>query len=260
MSQPPKSVQAVTSVRLASGKNTLILEGEPDRRVYQIWVGKLAGSASVALGKVDLVSTGGKNDVLNTLAWFRDHGGNPGNLLGLVDRDEWAQTTISARMKELPQLRVVARRHALESYFCEPNEVRRALKAQTPALAKARLDAFVIQTRKALADRVNHWCLFTVTERVKNRLGEAQFPGVFHDQYVLPSDREVKKRLKTWSSIVKVAAIFSEFDQLRSASSLLSESEQFRSCVWAKPFYEQIVYGGAFGLQSLRNTSIHIPG
>ena len=36
---------------------------------------------------------------------------------------------------------------------------------------------------------------------------------------------------------------------------LLSESEQFRSCVWAKPFYEQVVYGGPSGLQSLRNTS-----
>ena len=43
MSQPPKSVRMVTSIRLASGKNTLVLEGEPDRTIYQIWLGKLAG-------------------------------------------------------------------------------------------------------------------------------------------------------------------------------------------------------------------------
>ena len=122
-------------------------------------------------------------------------------------------------------------------------------------MKKARLDSFVIQTRKALDDRVNHWCLFTVTERVKSRLGEAQFPGIFHDQFVLPSDQEVKKRLKTWSSIVKVAAIFSEFDQLRADSRLVSESKRFRSCVWAKPFLEQVVYGGVSGLQSLKNSS-----
>ena len=40
------------------------------------------------LSKVDLVSLGGKNEVLNALAWFRDRGGNPSNLFGLVDRDE----------------------------------------------------------------------------------------------------------------------------------------------------------------------------
>jgi hypothetical protein len=257
MSQPPKSVQAVTSVRIASAKNTLILEGEPDRRVYQIWLGKLAGGDSAALSKVDLVSLGGKNEVLNALAWFRDHGGNPANLLGLVDRDEWDQATISSRTNDLPQRRVNPRRHSLESYFCDPTEIRLALKAQIPGLVRARLDSFVTQNRSALADRVNHWCLFTVTERLKHRLGEAQFPGVFHDQYVLPSDREVKKRLKTWASIVKAEAIFSEFNQLRAESRMRSESERFRACVWAKPFYEQIVYGGASGLKSLKGTSLH---
>ena len=164
---------------------------------------------------------------------------------------------ISSRAKDLPQLRVNEQRHSLESYFPDPAELRPAPKFDTPLLKKTSLDVLVIQTRKVLVDRVNHWCLFTITERVKNCLGEAQFPGVFHDQYVLPSDREVKIRLKTWSSIVKVAAIFSEFDQLRSKASLLSESERFRSCVWAKPFFEQVVYGGVHGLQSLRGTSVN---
>jgi hypothetical protein len=257
MSQPPKSVQKVVSIRLASSKTTLILEGQPDRNVYEIWLGKLSGSASAALAKVDLVSVGGKNDVLNVLAWFRDHGGDPGNLFGLVDRDEWDQEAISYRSRELPQLRVNEQRHSLESYFCDPAELRPALKADIASQNKTRLDALVTQIRKALADRVKHWCLFTVTERVKNRLGDAQFPGVFHDQYVLPSDREVKKRLKTWSSIVNGVAIFAEFDQLRSESSLMSESERFRSCVWAKPFFEQVVCGGAHGLQSVKSTSVH---
>ena len=36
MSQPPKSVRTITSIRLASGKNTLILEGQPDRNVYEL--------------------------------------------------------------------------------------------------------------------------------------------------------------------------------------------------------------------------------
>ena len=68
-------------------------------------------------------------------------------------------------------------------------------------------------------------------------MNEAQYPGVFHDQYVLPSDREVRKRLRSWASIVKSTDIFKEFDGLRSASRLRPEYEQFRSCAWAKPFY-----------------------
>ena len=80
----------MTSIRSASGKNTLILEGEPDRRVYQIWLGKLAGSEIAAFSKVDLVSLGGKNEVLIALAWFRDHGDNPVRL-GLAGLDEWGR-------------------------------------------------------------------------------------------------------------------------------------------------------------------------
>src|SRR5208283_2189570 len=60
---------------------------------------------------------------------------------------------------------------------------------------------------------------------------------------------------RSWASIVKSTDIFEEFDGLRSASRLRPESEQFRSCVWAKPFYEQVVYASASGLQSLRGTS-----
>jgi len=255
MSQPSKSVQRVRSIRLASPKKTLILEAEPDRKVYEFWLGQLASGLPAALSKVDLISLGGKNEVLNTLAWFRDSEDNPADLFGLVDRDEWDGATIASQIHDLPQLRINPNRHTLESYFCDPREIRPALESLMPGLNRGRLDSLVVEMRSALAHRVDHWCLFTVTERVKNRMNEAQYPGVFHDQYVLPSDREVRKRLRSWASIVKSTDIFEEFDGLRSASRLRPESEQFRSCVWAKPFYEQVVYASASGLQSLRGTS-----
>ena len=255
MSQPSKSVQRVRSIRLASPKKTLILEAEPDRNVYEVWLGQLASGLPSALSKVDLISLGGKNEVLNTLAWFRDSEDNPTDLLGLVDRDEWDGATIASQIQNLAQLRIDPNRHTLESYFCDPREIRPALESLMPGLNRGRLDSLVVEMRSALAHRVDHWCLFTVTERVKNRMNEAQYPGVFHDQYVLPSGREVRKRLRSWASIVKSIDIFEEFDGLRSASRLRPESEQFRSCVWAKPFYEQVVYASASGLQSLRGTS-----
>ncbi len=226
MSQPTKSVQRVRSIRLASPKKTLILEAEPDRKVYEFWLGQLASGLLAALSKVDLISLGGKNEVLNTLAWFRDSEDNPADLFGLVDRDEWDGATIASQIQDLSQLRINPNRHTLESYFCDPREIRPALESLMPGLHRGRLDSLVVE-----------------------------YPGVFHDQYVLPSDREVRKRLRSWASIVKSIDIFKEFDGLRSARRLRPESEQFRSCVWAKPFYEQVVYAGASGLQSLRGTS-----
>ena len=55
MSQPSKSVQRVRSIRLASPKKTLILEAEPDRKVYEFWLGQLASGLPAALSKVDLI-------------------------------------------------------------------------------------------------------------------------------------------------------------------------------------------------------------
>ncbi len=49
MSQPSKSVQRVRSIRLASPKKTLILEAEPDRNVYEVWLGQLASGLPSAL-------------------------------------------------------------------------------------------------------------------------------------------------------------------------------------------------------------------
>jgi hypothetical protein len=51
----------VRSIRLASPKKTLILEAEPDRNVYEVWLGQLAPGLPSALSKVDLISLGGKN-------------------------------------------------------------------------------------------------------------------------------------------------------------------------------------------------------
>jgi hypothetical protein len=76
-----------------------------------------------------------KHSVLATLEWFRDHGGNPSNLFGLVDRDEWDTAAIAGWTAALPQLRVVPTRDGLESYFTDPDELEPCLLDEEQAYA-----------------------------------------------------------------------------------------------------------------------------
>src|SRR5262249_46419839 len=95
------------------------------------------------------------------------------------------------------------------------------------------------------ADWVDHWSLWVTMSRVCRRLGEESFPGFFHDQYALPRDVEIKKRLKVWGAVVDSRAAFLAFDQERTRARGESHSIQLRSCVYAKKFYPVIVVQGA---------------
>ena len=104
------------------------------QKSLRVLAGQLASGLPAALSKVDLISLGGKNEVLNTLAWFRDSEDNPADLFGLVDRDEWDGATIASQIQDLPQLRINPNRHSLESYFCDPREMRPASRVSCRGL------------------------------------------------------------------------------------------------------------------------------
>jgi hypothetical protein len=250
VSAPSKAVSNVQQILGAVTQRVLVLEGPLDKTIYTKWFQKLAAPGTLFTSKVSLIDVGGKKDALAVLEWFRDHGGNPGRLFGLVDRDEWDAATIAFKTQALPQLRVNGDRHSIESYFCDPTEIGWALSQQQLAALQA-------QVLAALPERVDHWALFSVTERVKERLIAAEYPGIFHNQYQLPPDPEIRQRLQTWASILDPNAVFAEFDQLRAAAHGLGVQEQCRRAVWAKDFYEQIVYAGANGLQSVQGKSLN---
>lgn len=256
MSNPPKPVVDVRTRRSTSGRPSLVLEGKDDFDVYSRWLAKLLGPGAVVSSQVDLISVGGKMNVLTVLEWFRDREGNPSDLLGIVDRDEWDDATIAARMTSLTQLRVNALRHGLESYFCDPSEITPALLAEDAVTLGPRIAALEAQVNAALSDRVDHWSLFTLTERLKNRMIEAEYPGVFHALYVLPDDPTIETRLQVWTGIMNSVEAMKEFLHLRTGGRTSPRTAQLRSAVWPKPFFEQVVYGDASGLQAMRAKAI----
>src|SRR5438128_2070173 len=172
MSTPPKIALFVQAILAgAPGKRILLVEGPNDKAVYGAWLKKLA-HPNLFTARVVVEAVDGKRAVLAALEWFRDQGGNPGHLFGLVDRDEWDVAIIATQTAALPQLRVVPGRHCPESYFADPDELEPSLQAENAAYA-AQLSAFRTHLETALLARVAHWALFTTTERLKERMNAA---------------------------------------------------------------------------------------
>lgn len=114
---------------LEAGRRVLLVEGEEDQKVYETWLDKLAGGAGS--GRVpNVVPTGSKAKVLQHITALQQEA-KAGRLHGLIDRDEWDEKEVNSHMSELTGLLVNPDRHCLESYFCEPGELKAALAASS---------------------------------------------------------------------------------------------------------------------------------
>jgi hypothetical protein len=251
MSTPPKPVPFVQGLlRRVPGKRVLLVEGPNDKVIYEAWLKKLAAPNSFT-AKVVVEAVEGKRAVLAVLEWFHDHGGNPPHLVGLVDRDEWDAATIVAQVAVLPQLRVVMGRDCLESYFADPAELELSLQAEDPAYS-GQFAAFRAHLENALPGRVAHWALFTTTERLKERMNAAFYPGAFHATIPIPPDTDIQHRFQTWAGLVAHPQLFNEFDGLRAQALGAVAALQFRSHISAKLFFDDVVYPAPEGLQRFR--------
>lgn len=255
VSTPPKAASRVNGVLGASpGKRVLLVEGPNDKVVYSAWLKKLA-YPSLFSAKVVVEDVGGKQSVLNTLEWFQDHGGNPGRLFGLVDRDEWDVAVLAAMTAALPQLRVAPDRDSLESVFCDPDELQPSLQAENAAYVP-QLPAFRAHLQGALATRVDHWSLFMTTERLKERMSAALYPGAFHSALPIPPDADIESLFQKWAGLVAHPQTFNAFLALRAQAQAAAAGVQFRSHICAKRFFEEIVHPAPNGLQRFRVKSV----
>lgn len=251
MSTPPKPVPQVQKALGAwPGKRILLVEGPNDKGVYETWLKKLA-APTLFTSKVVVEAVEGKHAVLAALEWFRDHGGNPSHLFGLVDRDEWDTAILAAQTAVLPQLRVVASRHCLESYFADPDELELSLQAEDPAYV-AQLPAFRTHLETALPARVAHWALFLTTERLKEQMNATFYPGAFHATIPIPPDADIQHRFQTWAGLVAHPLLFNAFAALRTQALAATATMQFRSHISAKLFFDDVVCPAPEGLQRFR--------
>jgi hypothetical protein len=238
MSLPPKPIPEVQKVLGIGAHKILVVEGKIDFAVYAKWLAKLAYPAPYS-ATLQLVEAGGKSAVITCLRWFADNGGEP-RVFGLVDRDEWDTAIVASLCAGLPQLRINPDRHAIESYFTDPQEIQPALLAIDAGWGP-QVSSFQTTVAASLADYIAHWALLTVTDRLKNRMNEIGYPGHFSTTIPVPPDADIQARFVQWSRTLDTDAAFQDFRNLRQAALGDPPLTQFRSRVWAKLFFERVI-------------------
>jgi hypothetical protein len=241
MSTAPEWVTMRAEPARSIGKRVLAVEGMRDAQVYAAWLQKLVAAETLAEDKVVTVSTEGKAQLLAGLKWYRQEGGNPADVFGLRDRDEWDLARIETELAALPQLRVNAHRHCLESYFCDPAELRTALARSLIPNGGRAAKSTEVAARLGLANWVGHWALWTTLERVKNSMSDAAYPDAFHHGIASPPDKVVKAKLSEWAAMIDVARIMRDYRALRKSARRRPTPEQFASCIYAKNVFSQVV-------------------
>jgi hypothetical protein len=224
---------------LEAGRRVLLVEGEIDQKVYEAWLDRLAGGKGS--GRVpNVVPSGGKSRVLQYLAALRsDAEGH--RVFGLVDRDEWDDVEAKQRLADLPGLRTNTNRHCLESYFCDPFDLKPAV-ARSPIIdGDKATKAIQSAVKRGLSAWVGHWALWTTLERLKNSMSEAAYPDAFHQGIEPPDDSVVKTKLQEWAGMIDVDQVMQDYRALRKAALRRSEREQLHSCIYAKNVFPQVV-------------------
>ena len=246
MSDVPDWMRPVALPTLKQGKRVLVVEGDDDKDVYIAWLKQLTPRGTIFSDRLVVVDAGSRDQVLQGLLWYRDVASPPpGQLFGLVDRDEWDAPTLSAKRAEIPRLLVNESRHCVESYFIDPAEIEAALLEKDRTLYGPSIPAIRTAIDRERLAWVDHWALWVTMCRVSRRLSEELFPGRFHDHVPLPADPDVEQRLRDWASIVEAGTIFESFRQERGAARAGTETEQFHGCIHAKKFFTRIVVPNA---------------
>jgi hypothetical protein len=246
MSDLPDWIRPVALPTLKQGKRVLAVEGDNDKDVYVAWLKKLTPRGTIFSDKLVVVDAGDRGKVLQGLIWYQDLSAPPpGELFGLVDRDEWDAATVNAKRADIPRLLVNESRHCLENYFIDPSDVVAALRSHDAKFYEPHIAAIRAAIEAQRAVWADHWALWVTMCRVSRRLSEELFPGHFHDQVPLPADPDIQARLQVWASVVEAGAVFEAFRQERHAARARTATEQYRGCIHGKRFFSQIVVQSA---------------
>lgn len=230
-----KSIAPVETARKILGKKrVLFVEGPGDEQVYSRWLARLD---PLYTAKVELVKTGGRDLGIQAI---KELAAEP-NVYALLDRDEWDGPRTMAVTAIAPRLLVNQGRHCLENYFCAPQDIAAILNHHDSPKYSPALPAFATALDAVRNAWIDHWAMWTTAMRLQVDMMSEGCSKYFHKIVPLPSDADIKARIATWSAVVDKDKIFAEFDSLRKHGQSLPSEGQFRSCIWGKKFFPEIV-------------------
>lgn len=230
-----KSIAPVeTAKKILGKKRVLFVEGPDDEQVYSRWLAQLDPLYSA---KVELVKTGGRDQGIRAITEMATEP----NVFALLDRDEWDASRTAALAAIAPRLLVNQARHCLENYFSAPADIEAILVHHDSATYSPALPTFKAALETIRAVWVDHWAMWTTAMRLQVDMVSEGCSKHFHKVVPLPSDADIKARIATWSTVVNKDNIFNEFDSLRKHGRSLLPEDQYRSCVWGKRFFSEVV-------------------
>jgi hypothetical protein len=158
---------------------------------------------------------------------------------GLVDRDEWAETQVTAAQTETPNVQILPRFTA-QNYWVNPDELWNLIPATARTShpgAQAQLTAEIESQR---ADWTAHGAMWRVMLRRQVGLGDLRFPQELMDAPVT-DEMQVMDILTRWHNYFEPQDVMDEYRIERDAVLVRPPNEQYAHVIHGKRFFRQVV-------------------
>jgi hypothetical protein len=215
-------------------KRALIVEGKDDESALTILLQRHHPNWEQ---RWIIAPAGNKQQVQEVLAVEPDW-------IGLVDRDEWDQSTIDQRTQRLPKLLVLPR-FCIENYLINPTEIWQAIPVKRQATVDGGESAFTQNILAELPHYLRHGVLWKVVTPLWSGLRALGFKDALaaeHSVSTAQDDAEIRRILGDWDQLLDPERIFTEFQQQLSEVQQLSVAEQLALWIHGKTFWKNVVH------------------
>ncbi len=228
-----KLIQKIKNEKIGvTGKKVLMLEGTDDVDSFSLFLENKIGPQWEQHWTLEFAE--GKKRVLEVLqrepAW-----------IGVVDRDEWSETTITDKQLELPNLCVLPR-FCLENYVIDPDELWEAL----PQIQRIKIAGGAEELRTLLLQDKDIWLRHGVLWSVINPLWEGLRAIGFKNDLLevtnAQDDNHIKGKLDEWHDYLDPDLLFETFSEQLQIASTDSVEKQLRIWIHGKFYYENVVH------------------
>jgi len=232
MSKVQQKISEIEEQKIgATSKRVLLVEGVDDIAVASSFLFKKYPDS---LSDWVIADAGNKRQVLAILkkrpSW-----------LGMVDRDEWDQTTVQQQERDHPNLWVLPR-FCIENYFILPDE----LWAAFPVNQQTKLVGGKAKLQQRLIAPLEQWVAHGVLWSVINPLWDGLRAKGFKEALLAPevalNEETIKKTLQQWHDYLEPQALWNMYQQKLQEVKHLSVEEQMKHCIHGKHFYTTVVH------------------
>lgn len=214
----------------ATSKRVLIVEGVDDEDGFSQFLNKKFTNWE---SDWVIASAGNKSGVLKILE-------NEPTWVGVVDRDEWSEETLTQKQSDLANLLVLPR-YCFESYLIMPSE----LWAAFPQKQKDKIAGGEAELTSELHKDLDRWIAHGALWAVVNPLWDGLRAKGFKEELLSPTialdDEKIQTTLQTWHDHLKPDDIWTRFQATLTAFQAKPLEDQLSHCIHGKAFFDKVV-------------------